>query len=45
MVFDPKISVVIPTLNRAVYLESALASLERQTLAKHAFEVLVVDDG
>lgn len=45
MVSDPKISVVIPTLNRAVYLESALASLERQTLAKHAFEVLVVDDG
>lgn len=42
---EPKISVVIPTFNRAVYLESALASLGRQTLARDAFEVIVVDDG
>src|SRR5262249_19023073 len=38
-------SVIIPTLNRADLLASALASLEKQTLAKARFEVIVVDDG
>jgi glycosyltransferase involved in cell wall biosynthesis len=39
------ISVVIPTHNRAPYLEPSLASLESQALAPDAFEVIVVDDG
>lgn len=40
----PAVSVVIPTRNRAEYLEVALASLAQQQLdAPH--EVLVVDDG
>jgi len=45
MTASPKISVVIPTYNRVDYLESALVSLERQTLVPDAFEVIVVDDG
>jgi glycosyltransferase involved in cell wall biosynthesis len=40
----PRISVVIPTRDRAGLLASALASLERQTLAPGAYEVIVVDD-
>jgi glycosyltransferase involved in cell wall biosynthesis len=44
MASRPRISVVIPTHDRASYLESALASLERQTLASDDFEVIVVDD-
>ncbi len=39
------ISVVIPTRNRASYLEPSLASLESQTLSPDAFEIIVVDDG
>lgn len=45
MTTSPKISVVIPTYNRAEYLESALTSLEFQTVAAEDFEVIVVDDG
>ena len=45
MTAAPKISVVIPTYNRAVHLASALASLESQSLAADDFEVIVVDDG
>ncbi len=40
---NPKISVVIPTWNRAGILEKCLAALSSQTLEAHQFEVLVVD--
>jgi GT2 family glycosyltransferase len=41
----PLISVVIPTYQRAALLERSLESLTEQTLPRHAFEVVVVDDG
>jgi GT2 family glycosyltransferase len=37
--------VVVPTSNRADYLEVALASLAEQDLGDNAYEVIVVDDG
>ena len=40
-----KISVLIPTYNRAGLLTASLESLEQQTLPRDEFEVLVVDDG
>jgi GT2 family glycosyltransferase len=40
---DPLVSVVVPTSNRASYLEVALASLARQDLGA-PYEVIVVDD-
>jgi glycosyltransferase involved in cell wall biosynthesis len=42
---SPAISVVIPTFNRAELLESTLESFASQTLPKHRYEVVVVDDG
>ncbi len=42
---DPRISVVIPTHNRASLLDSSLDSLSRQTLPAYDFEIIVVDDG
>ena len=42
---NPSISVIVPTRNRAPLLRASLRSLARQTLARHAFEVVVVDDG
>lgn len=39
------ISVIIPTLNRAVLLKKTLTSVCSQTLAKDKFEVIVVDNG
>lgn len=39
------ISVVLPTYNKRAYLEGALGALTRQTLAREAFEVVVVLDG
>ncbi|MFI5347941.1 MAG: glycosyltransferase [Elusimicrobiota bacterium] len=39
-----RVSVVIPTRDRAPFLERALACLVPQTLSKRRFEVLVVDD-
>ena len=41
----PRITVVIPTRNRAPLLERSLKSLARQTLPAREFEVVVVDDG
>ena len=40
-----RISVIVCTLDRAAYLQRALASLVRQTLARTAFEIVVVDNG
>ena len=40
----PRISVVIPTHNRALSLKACLQSLEIQTLPHRHFEVIVVDD-
>src|SRR3954453_6893090 len=41
----PLVSVVVPTSNRADYLEVALASLAAQDLDPNQYEVIVVDDG
>src|SRR6185503_949844 len=41
----PLISVVIPTFNRAELLKASLESLANQSLAKHLYEIIVVDDG
>lgn len=41
----PLVSVVVPTFNRSSLLKSCLRSLERQTLTKTSYEVIVVDDG
>lgn len=41
----PSISVVVPTYGRSRILENLLAALDRQTLAKNRYEVVVVDDG
>lgn len=40
-----RLSVVVPTYNRARVLRVCLASLAAQTLPREEFEVLVVDDG
>lgn len=40
-----KLSIVIPTFNRAAYLADCIDSLNNQTLGKDNFEVIVVDDG
>jgi glycosyltransferase involved in cell wall biosynthesis len=40
---NPQISVVLPTFNRAAFLERATASVLAQTF--HDFELLIVDDG
>ena len=40
---DPLISIIMPTYNRAAYIEEALASIKRQTFQD--FEIIVVDDG
>ena len=41
----PRISIVISTYNRADHLAVVLAALREQTLDRHAFEVIVVDNG
>lgn len=41
----PDLSIVVPTYGRASILQGLLRSLERQTLAKERFELVVVDDG
>jgi glycosyltransferase involved in cell wall biosynthesis len=40
-----RISVVVPTRNRADRLDACLAALARQTVASDEFEILVVDNG
>jgi glycosyltransferase involved in cell wall biosynthesis len=40
-----RLSVILPTRNRAPLLDDCLASLARQTLATELFELLVVDNG
>lgn len=40
-----KLSVIIPTRNRAALLEKALTSILTQTLSPEHFEVIVVDNG
>lgn len=42
---EPAISVVVPTRDRARYLEVTLASLAAQTPGAPAYEAIVVDDG
>ena len=42
---SPRVSVVVPTYNRAALLARCLRSLETQSLDKEAYEVTVVDDG
>lgn len=44
MSFEPKISVVICSYNRALYIKDAMNSLYHQTLDKAAYEVIVVDN-
>lgn len=39
------LSVIIPTRNRALFLEDALESILKQTLSLDDFEILVVDNG
>src|SRR4051812_22656505 len=41
----PEVSVVLATHNRSERLSDLLDSLRGQTLARDAFEVIVVDDG
>ena len=40
-----KISVIIPTYNRAELLKSSLKSLTKQSIPKAQFEIIIVDDG
>ena len=40
-----KLSVIIPTVNRERLLKQTLDSIERQTLPKSDFEIIVVDNG
>ncbi|MBX5451577.1 glycosyltransferase [Thermogemmatispora sp.] len=42
---SPQLSVILCTYNRCNLVLSALASLRRQTLARHLYEVIVVDNG
>jgi GT2 family glycosyltransferase/glycosyltransferase involved in cell wall biosynthesis len=41
----PSISVVIPTFNRAAMLSQTLESFATQSISKHRYELVVVDDG
>jgi GT2 family glycosyltransferase len=42
---EPLISVVIPHLNQPDALEACLSCLDTQSLARHFFEIIVVDNG
>lgn len=39
------ISVIICTLNRAIYLEKSIESLMLQTVDKNEFEIIIIDGG
>jgi GT2 family glycosyltransferase len=41
----PTVTVVIPTFNRADLLRLCLHALDNQSIARDAFEIIVVDDG
>ncbi len=43
--FKVKLSVIIPTRNRASLLQKTLYSITRQTFPKEVFEVIIVDNG
>ncbi len=43
--FQYRFSVIIPTYNRLDEIQELLISLEKQTLPRDAFEVIIVDDG
>ena len=45
MEIDKKISVIIPTLNRAELLKQTLESLAQQTFKEELFEIIVIDNG
>jgi cellulose synthase/poly-beta-1,6-N-acetylglucosamine synthase-like glycosyltransferase len=40
----PSLSIVIPTHNHAAFLPELMTSLEKQTMPRESFEVIVVDD-
>ena len=40
-----RFSVIVPTFNRLDEIRELLESLERQTLSKDKFEIIIVDDG
>ena len=40
-----RLSVIIPTRNRAEFLSLALSSLAQQTTPSHQFEILIIDNG
>lgn len=40
-----KLSIIIPTLNRADLLKQTLESIHKQTFSKEDFEVIVIDNG
>lgn len=44
-VFQPTVSVVIPTYNRGPFLERAIRSILTQAYPADRFEVIVIDDG
>ena len=41
----PVISVIVPTCNRSDLLKSSLESLTNQSVPKHRYEIVVIDDG
>ncbi len=40
-----RLSIIIPTCNRLEKLKNCLESIERQSLSRDAFEIVIVDDG
>lgn len=45
LMYSYRFSIIVPTYNRLDEIRELLDSLEKQSLGKDAFEVLVVDDG
>tara|TARA_B100001250_G_scaffold414532_1_gene453624 strand:- start:8220 stop:8849 length:630 start_codon:yes stop_codon:yes gene_type:complete len=41
----PEISVIIPTYNREEFISRALRSILNQSISRHLYEIIVVDDG